>query len=120
LEKHKQTDNVFQVHATTSSWHSSSRGRSQDRGGRQRSRQQFSVRGGQNFRNISSQSTPFSHQNSNTRIQCQLCLKYGHFVASCWHRFDQDFQPSIQLHHSQVSSSNNDIFDQISTVSSMP
>jgi len=43
LEKHKQIDNVFQVHATTSSWHSSTRGRSQDRGGRERSCQYFST-----------------------------------------------------------------------------
>jgi len=121
LEKHKQADNVFQVHATTSSWHSSTRGRFQDRAGRQRSRPPSSVRGGRSFKNNSSQSTPSSsHQNSNTSLQCQLCMKYGHTVASCWHRFDQDFQPPIQLHNSQVSPSNIDNCDQLSSISTMP
>jgi len=102
LEEHKQVDNVFQVNATTSSWHSSTCGRFQDRAGRQRLYQTSSVRRGRSLKNNSSHSkTSSSHHNSNTHLQCQLCVKYGHTIASCWHCFDQHFQSPIQLHNSK-------------------
>lgn len=30
---------------------------------------------------------------SDTRPTCQLYGKYGHFVADCWHVFDETFTP---------------------------
>lgn len=34
---------------------------------------------------------------NSTKPQCQVCGKHGHTALECWHRFDQEFQPS----HSQ-------------------
>jgi len=117
----KQADSVMQVNASTASWNNN-RG-SQDRGGRARSRSYSSTRGGRSstLNNSSHQLWQSSPQSqNNTRLQCQICSKYGHTAPNCWHRFDQKYQPSIHLHNSQVSSSNMDICDQLSSISSMP
>jgi hypothetical protein len=30
---------------------------------------------------------------NNSKIQCHVCLKFGHFVDRCWHRFEEDYVP---------------------------
>lgn len=43
------------------------------------------------------QSTP----QTNNRVQCQICSKFGHHALECWQSFNQVFQPQIQLHNFQ-------------------
>ena len=35
----------------------------------------------------------FTNSNLRWSIQCQVCLKDGHSVATCYYRFDQNYQP---------------------------
>lgn len=53
--------------------------------------------GGGNFsreRGKSSYNTGrYCRSNSINKPHCQLCGRTGHTVMSCWHRFDQNFQP---------------------------
>lgn len=41
------------------------------------------------------------------RPTCQLCNKYGQFVLECWHRFDENFEPTQPKSQTQASTSNN-------------
>ena len=120
FEKHRSTDILPQANVSTSSWTSSSQGRVSERGGRSRSRSS-SNRGGRSFPSRQQSRQPWQPQQSssqtNNRVQCQFCSKFGHLVAECWHRFNRDFQPQIQMHNSQVSSTNSDVYDQLSNVS---
>lgn len=31
----------------------------------------------------------------NSNVQCQVCSKVGHSALNCWHRFNQQFQPTV-------------------------
>jgi hypothetical protein len=35
----------------------------------------------------------FQYPNSSQRPFCQICFKVGHYAPSCWHHFEQNFQP---------------------------
>ena len=85
LEKHKQLNPALQtnvtsslIHVTSSSWNNpSQRGRSNNRGGRFRSRSSSQRRGAPSFQNNKSPS-------SNSRnVQCQIYLKMGHGAPDC-------------------------------------
>lgn len=41
------------------------------------------------------------------RPTCQSCKKYGQFVLECWHRFDENFEPTQPKSQTQASTSNN-------------
>ncbi|XP_016192001.1 uncharacterized protein LOC107632877 [Arachis ipaensis] len=36
----------------------------------------------------------FGFNNTNSRVQCQLCGRLGHVVWNCYHRFDHSFNPN--------------------------
>lgn len=56
-----------------------------------RGRSGYSTRG-RGFHQHINQQTQGPHLNQ--RPICQLCGKYGHVVAKCWHRFDNNFHPT--------------------------
>ena len=45
---------------------------------------------------------------SNT--QCQVCFKFGHIASSCWHRFNQSFQPPSTQHYPAYPPTNAELF----------
>lgn len=36
-----------------------------------------------------------SGRGTSSSLQCQVCGKTGHTALDCWHRFDQDYNPSL-------------------------
>jgi len=45
---------------------------------------------------------------SSTRVQCQICGKYGHTTLHCWHRFDCSTQSQVTTNTAHFSTSLSD------------
>ena len=43
-------------------------------------------------------------------VQCQVCFKFGHLASTCWHRFNQSFQPSASQQYQGFPPSNAELF----------
>ena len=72
------------------------RGYNSGRGGyRGRGSGSYSTRG----RGFQQQFSGNSSSGSNSRPTCQICGKYGHSVARCYNRFDQNYQVPESLHN---------------------
>jgi len=44
-----------------------------------------------------------SYSWQNTKLQCQIHGKIGHFAIKCWHRYDTDHQSLVPVNTSQFS-----------------
>ncbi|XP_019095576.1 PREDICTED: uncharacterized protein LOC109130462 [Camelina sativa] len=70
--------------------HYSNRGR----GNRSRVRGGYSTRS-RGFHQQISASSRSSGQSADNRPICQICGKAGHVASTCWHRFDNTYQPDL-------------------------
>lgn len=56
--------------------------------------QSFNRNSGNRFSNLNRDGRQNWNSNNHGRCQCQVWGKSGHIAFDCWHRFDQDYQPS--------------------------